>query len=73
MIIYSPMPLETVFEGIAEMKSDLREIRWNGVVMQVKMLEDSRAQVVRLISPNPQDYMNPVYAPGNIIQFLPNL
>jgi len=72
MILYTPMPLEAVLEGI-ENVDDLQEIQLNGITMQVKVMDTGKAQIVRLISPNPQDYLNPSYAPGNYIQFQPKL
>lgn len=71
MIMYTRVPLEEVFEGIENMTDDLQEIELNGVTMQVKWTGASQAQIVRLISPNPQDYLQPSYAPGNFIQFQP--
>jgi hypothetical protein len=71
MIMYTPLPLEAVLEGMEDMKDDLSEISLNGVRLQVKMLSQNEAQVVRLISPDPQQYLNPAYAPGSYIHFNP--
>jgi hypothetical protein len=71
MIIYSIIPLEQIVEGIEKETDDLCEINMNGVQMQVKMINEQQAQIVRLISPNPQDFLNASYAPGSIIQFHP--
>lgn len=71
MIIYSCMPLEVILEGIEQMGDDLQEISMNGVTLQVQLLNGHQAQIVRLISPNPQDYLNASFAPGQIIQFQP--
>ena len=71
MIHYTVLPLEVVMEGIEEMKADQMEIVMNGVTMQVKPLNSNQAAIVRLISGNPQDYLNPQYAPGRVIEFQP--
>jgi hypothetical protein len=71
MIMYTPLPLESVLEGMDGMTDDLSEISMNGVRLQVKMLSGNQAQVVRLISPDPQQYLNPAYAPGSYIHFQP--
>ncbi|MCI3919485.1 YlzJ-like family protein [Paenibacillus sp. TRM 82003] len=68
MILYTPMPLEQVFQGIEELQAP-QEITLGNVTMQVEMLSHSQARVVRLISPRPEDYLNASYAPGTIIQF----
>lgn len=70
MIMYSIVPLEDIFEGI-ENNEPNQEIELNGVIMQVQPMNSYQAKVVRLISPNPQDYLNPAYSPGQIISFHP--
>ncbi|WP_199623362.1 YlzJ-like family protein [Paenibacillus alkalitolerans] len=72
MILYTPLSLEQVFEGIEQLEAP-QEITLNGITMQVERLSEAQARIVRLISPNPQDYMNEKYAPGSIIQFTPSL
>lgn len=73
MIHYSIIPLETVFENFEQMeKQQLQEITINGVTMVVEPLEGREAKIVRLISPNPQDYLNPQLAPGQKIIFHPD-
>ncbi|WP_282941910.1 YlzJ-like family protein [Paenibacillus sp. RC67] len=71
MIHYTVMPLEVVMEGIEEMEANQVEIVVNGVTMQVQPLNSNQATIVRLISGNPQDYLNPQYTPGRIIEFQP--
>jgi hypothetical protein len=66
--MYTPLPLEQVFQGIEDLQAP-QEITVGNVTMQVEMLSHSQARVVRLISPRPEDYLNEAYAPGSIIQF----
>jgi len=40
--------------------------------MQVEAVDARRVRIVRLFSPDPQDYLNPHYTPGTIIAFAPN-
>lgn len=68
MIMYTPVPLEQVFDGIEEKVKPLMEMHLNGLMMQVEQVNESEARIVRLISPNPQDYLNPKYAPGQLIK-----
>ena len=72
MIIYSPVPIETIFEGYDQVKLNYREIQFGHVTMVVEQLSDSEGRIVRLISPDPQDYLNPHYQPGSRLQFKPS-
>ena len=71
MIIYTLVPEEKVFEGIESYSPAFMDIQMNGIAMQVEMINSRRAKIVRLYSANPADYMNPLYAPGSIIEFRP--
>lgn len=69
MIIYSPVPLEQIFAGIEDEVKPLKEMHVDGLIMQVEQVNESEARIVRLISPNPQDYLNPKYTPGQLIKW----
>jgi hypothetical protein len=71
VIIYTAMPLEFVLEGMDKQELLYSEIEMDGVKMIVEQMTPFAGKVVRLISPNPQDYMNPSYAPGQMIHFRP--
>lgn len=75
MIIYTTMPLEYVFENMEEMaKQQLQEIDMGGgIKMMVEQTGTFEGKIVRLISPNPQDYLNPRFAPGQRISFRPEI
>lgn len=73
MTLYTPVPLETVFEGMEEYKPQYMDIRINGIEMQVERVNGMQARVVRLLSGNPNDYLNPAYCPGAIIEFQPTI
>ncbi|BCU82035.1 hypothetical protein JIR001_18180 [Polycladomyces abyssicola] len=66
MIHYSVMPLELVFEDPAN-QPKYQETKVNGVHMLIEWTGPSKARIVRLLSPNPQDYLNPKFQPGNQI------
>jgi hypothetical protein len=66
--MYTPLPLEQVFQGIEDLVAP-QEITLGDITMQVELLSHSQARVVRLISPRAEDYLNTSYAPGTIIQF----
>lgn len=72
MIIYSTMPAEIIFENFDQMeKTEVREVKMGGITMLVEPTGAYEGKIVRLISPDPQDYLNPSYAPGQTIYFRP--
>ncbi|CAG7602372.1 hypothetical protein PAESOLCIP111_00502 [Paenibacillus solanacearum] len=74
MIHYSILPLEAVMDNMeAVEQSQTVEIAINGVTMQVQPMNGHQAMIVRLLSCNPQDFLNPQYAPGRMIEFQPVL
>ncbi|MBE1446463.1 YlzJ-like family protein [Paenibacillus sp. OAS669] len=73
MIHYTILPLDVVMEGIEELEDNSMEIVLNGITMQVQPLNSNQATIVRLISGNPQDYLNPQYTPGRVIEFQPKI
>ncbi|CAG7624052.1 YlzJ-like family protein [Paenibacillus allorhizosphaerae] len=74
MIHYSILPLEAVMENMeAVEQSKTVELVINGVTMQVQQVNPHQAMIVRLLSCNPQDFLNPQYAPGRMIEFQPVL
>lgn len=71
MILYTAVSPETVLEGIDTYQPEYIEIKLNGLDVQVEMLNGTQARIVRLLSPNPNDYLNPSYSPGTVIEFQP--
>ncbi|HZG86770.1 YlzJ-like family protein [Paenibacillus sp.] len=68
MILYTPLPLEQIFQGIEDLKSPV-DIAMADITMQVEPVSATEARIVRLISPRAEDYLNPAYAPGRIIRY----
>jgi hypothetical protein len=71
MIIYTAMPLEYVLEGMDQQEYNYSEIEFGNMTMVVEQATPYTGKIVRLISPNPQDYLNPSYSPGQMIHFRP--
>ncbi|MCF6093170.1 YlzJ-like family protein [Microaerobacter geothermalis] len=71
MIIYSTIPLETIFEGWDQFHPQYAEVQMGEITMVVEKANNFEAKIVRLISPNPCDYLNPKWAPGEKIYFRP--
>ncbi|MED1721659.1 YlzJ-like family protein [Brevibacillus parabrevis] len=72
MILYSIIPTETVFANMEQVeKRELEEITNGHATMLVERTGPYEGRIVRLISPDPQDYLKPHYAPGQKVQFRP--
>lgn len=73
MIIYSVMPMEAIMKGMDETEYHFTEAEIDGLKMVVEHVpQTTEARIVRLLSPNPQDYLNPRYMPGQKIYFRPD-
>lgn len=71
MTLYTIMPDDVVWAGQEEFEPVYLDVEINGISMQVERVNDAQARVVRLYSGNVQDFLNPSYAPGSILEFQP--
>ncbi len=71
MTIYTNMPIELVLSGVDQPRQAEMEIEINGVLMQVAPLNATSGTIVRLLNCPLQTYLNPAYAPGQLIQYHP--
>lgn len=71
MILYTAVAPETVLEGMESYQPEYLDIKLNGLDVQIEMLNGTQARIVRLWSPNPNDYLNPSFTPGTVIEFQP--
>lgn len=67
---WAVIPAETVFEGFETMTLNWVETEYKGVKMIVEPLGNGTGKVVRLLSPNPSDYLNASLFPGSVIPIL---
>lgn len=67
---WAVIPAETVFEGFETMTLNWVETEYKGVKMIVEPLGNGMGKVVRLLSPNPSDYLNASLFPGSVIPIL---
>ncbi|NLM51969.1 MAG: hypothetical protein GX197_03990 [Firmicutes bacterium] len=67
-MLWTIMPLALVMEGSETFKPQYREIRRNNAIIIVEESDPVTAKIVRVISTNPSDYLNPALQPGNIIK-----
>ncbi len=67
MILYTTQPQELIWEGYADFSPKYQEITKDGRLLLIEPLSFNQGKIVRLISSNPQDYMNPSFQPGELI------
>ncbi len=70
MILYTALPLELIWEGYSDFSPQYQEIEKEGRVLLIEPLSFNQGKVARLISSNPQDYMDPSFQPGEIINLM---
>lgn len=71
MLLYTIIPMEYIFgedeETNANSQSQEFELVKNGVTFLVQPMEGGRGKINRVISSDPQDYLNPDWQPGSIM------
>lgn len=73
MTHYTILPEDTYWDD-KEVSDSYTEIELGGILMQVRMEQDNnQATIVRLLRCSLDDYLNPAYAPGQQISFVPTL
>jgi len=70
-ILYTPLPLELVLDGIDKEGPQYQEIEVAGAKLMVEQTGISQGRVVRLLSTDPRDYLLEQYQPGTEIRFMP--
>lgn len=70
-VLWTAIPLETVLEGYDSMRLHWIETEYRGVKMVVEPVGEGYGKVVRLLSPDPFDYLNPDLAPGSRVPLFP--
>ncbi|PLT31603.1 YlzJ-like family protein [Peribacillus deserti] len=72
MIIYTPMPHELIFENEAKEQLPVMEIDYMGIPVQVQLQSAFSCRVERIISTNPDDYLDPRIQPGAVLHYSPS-
>lgn len=68
MILWTPMQLELVLEGLEKMTApDYEEISVGGVPMVVERTGSGRSRIAKLLSTDPADYLRAEYTPGSML------
>ena len=68
MILWTVMPLDVVFPP-AENAPSYEEVDVDGTKLIVERLSATEAKVIRIISSNPADFLNPNYQPGTRLTY----
>jgi len=67
LILWTPMQLELVLEGLEKMSPpDYKQVSYQGVPMLVEK-SGGRTRIARLLSTDPADYLDYAYTPGRYI------
>lgn len=69
MILYTPLPPDLVLNGLEDRAEPAVEITMGHAILQVQPINPKQARIVRYISPNAQEYLDPRVAPGSIIEW----
>jgi hypothetical protein len=69
--IHSIIPDEVIFHNAEDSDYRFTDVAVDGIPMQVQFFGEAVAKIIRLYSANPNDYLNPKYAPGTVVRFAP--
>lgn len=69
MILYTMMPEELIFPYDAETFSKQKTVTYQGVSLIVEHMDAQNVQVVRILSSNPQHYLDERICPGAKISY----
>lgn len=73
MTIHSIIPAEIIFAGMEQQTHNYTEVKMGGISLQIERVSDSQARIVRLLSCRPNDFLNPAFMPGTMIDYYPSL
>jgi len=68
LILYTVMPMEEVMQQ--EERRNIMEVRLRGRTLQIEPVSPAMGRIVRLISTDPNDYLELRFAPGNMVSFV---
>jgi len=72
MMFYTITPVEEIFDELFADNVPRFEIIRGGLSMQVEQVGNTQGRIVRLFSTDPQDYLNPAWQPGMLINLAEN-
>ncbi|MEH7073572.1 YlzJ-like family protein [Neobacillus drentensis] len=69
MILYTMMPPELIFPFETDSVSQQQMVSFQGIPLLVEMVDGQNAQVIRILSTDPQHYLESQVCPGAKISF----
>jgi hypothetical protein len=69
MILYTMMPQELIFPYVNESNSNQQMVSYQGIPLLVESTDGQNAQVIRILSTDPQHYLDNQICPGAKISF----
>ncbi len=70
MILYTPMQLELVFEGLDNMKAPkTRQVNIGGTQVLVEETNPGEGKVNRVLSSDPSVYLRQELKPGSVVRY----
>lgn len=70
-MLWSPMPTEVIMDGFDAPPRPVTELRHDGRLLMVEPVSANKVRLVRLISTDPNDFLNPALQPGRIVELVP--
>ncbi|HHY13747.1 MAG: hypothetical protein GX977_14720 [Firmicutes bacterium] len=67
MIHYVALPIELVVENMGKIDYQFTEVEIDGIKMILEPMDFNKGKIVRIISSDPNDFINPSYQPGQTI------
>lgn len=72
MILWTIIPMEIVFNGVADdAQPQYEELQYGSARLMVERTGPTQCRVVRIVSTDPNDYLRPEIQPGSTIMFHP--
>ncbi|MBM7694772.1 hypothetical protein JOC77_004249 [Peribacillus deserti] len=72
MIIYTTVPQELIFHNEAEQPPIMMEIDYRGISLQVQCHSPFSFMVERILSTDPDHFLDPEVQPGTILRYSPS-
>ncbi|KAB2954334.1 hypothetical protein F9B85_01190 [Heliorestis acidaminivorans] len=67
MIIYTPLPAEMVLKGLEPSVPEMSNITYKGKSVMGYKKEDGHYELTRILSTDPQDFLDPQLQPGRTV------
>ncbi len=67
-MLYTIVPHEEIWGELDQVdQQEYRDVTLNGCTMQIQPVDSATGKVIRLMSTNPADYLNPQFQPGSTV------